>query len=134
MPDLYMSKLPYIDASIRAQVVEWMVELAQEYYLAAETLYLAVNYFDRYMSSVAKGRKRKRNKQQLPRDHENPRDRIQLVAIACMVIAGKFEEVHAPSLGEYKYQCNNAYTEKEVRSTTYANNSFFRTCRLSLWK
>jgi cyclin A len=59
---------------MRMILVDWMVEVAEEYKLASETLYLAVNYLDRYLS--------KRLIQ---------RGNLQLVGMVCMLIAGEFE-------------------------------------------
>lgn len=35
---------------MRAILVDWMVEVAQEYMLQNETLYLAVSFIDRFLS------------------------------------------------------------------------------------
>lgn len=35
---------------MRVILVDWMVEVVQEYQLSSETLYLAVNYLDRFLS------------------------------------------------------------------------------------
>ena len=43
----YMSKQPDITHSMRAILVDWLVEVAEEYKLQTETLYLAVSYIDR---------------------------------------------------------------------------------------
>ena len=43
----YMSKQPDITYSMRSILVDWVVEVAEEYKLQAETLYLAVSYIDR---------------------------------------------------------------------------------------
>ncbi|KAK8938594.1 Cyclin-A1-1 [Platanthera zijinensis] len=39
-----------INASKHAILVDWLVEVAEEYRLAPDTLYLTVNYIDRYLS------------------------------------------------------------------------------------
>ncbi|KAI5436068.1 hypothetical protein KIW84_022492 [Lathyrus oleraceus] len=40
-----------INAGMRAMLIEWLVEVAEEYKLLSDTLLLAVNYLDRYLSS-----------------------------------------------------------------------------------
>lgn len=42
-----MAKQPDINMNMRAILVDWLVEVAEEYKLHDETLYLAVNYIDR---------------------------------------------------------------------------------------
>lgn len=43
----YMEKQPDITSSMRTILVDWLVEVADEYKLHAETLFLAVSYVDR---------------------------------------------------------------------------------------
>ena len=49
----YMKKQPDITGSMRAILVDWLVEVGEEYKLQNETLYLAVNYIDRFLSSMS---------------------------------------------------------------------------------
>lgn len=49
----YMKKQPDITHSMRAILVDWLVEVGEEYKLQNETLYLAVNYIDRFLSSMS---------------------------------------------------------------------------------
>ncbi|KAH9024496.1 cyclin-like protein [Lactarius pseudohatsudake] len=65
--------------------------------LLPETLYLAVNIIDRFLSarvvSLAK---------------------LQLVSITCMFLAAKVEEIVAPSAVNFLYCANSSYTEAEI--------------------
>lgn len=47
---------------MRVVLVDWLVEVSQEYRMSSDTLYLAVNYTDRFMSCTTNV---KRNKLQL---------------------------------------------------------------------
>lgn len=49
----YMRKQPDITNSMRAILVDWLVEVGEEYKLQNETLHLAVNYIDRFLSSMS---------------------------------------------------------------------------------
>lgn len=51
-PD-YMRKQTDITHSMRAILVDWLVEVTEEYRLETETLYLAVSYIDRFLSYMA---------------------------------------------------------------------------------
>ena len=42
-----MVKQPDINMNMRAILVDWLVEVSEEYKLHDETLFLAVNYIDR---------------------------------------------------------------------------------------
>jgi cyclin A len=59
-----------VTASMRAILVDWLVEVADEYKLLADTLYLTVSYVDRFLSANPLGRKR-----------------LQLLGVAAMLIA-----------------------------------------------
>lgn len=48
-PD-YMRKQSDINHSMRSILIDWMVEVVDEYRLKRETFFLAVNYVDRYLS------------------------------------------------------------------------------------
>jgi len=93
----YMAKQPDINMNMRAILVDWLVEVAEEYKLHDETLYLAVNYIDRFLSqmSVLRGK-------------------LQLVGTAAMFIAAKFEEIYPPELGEFVYITDDTYSKKQV--------------------
>eukprot|EP00061_Rhincodon_typus_P012822 g38799.t1 len=48
----YMKKQPDITHSMRSILVDWLVEVGEEYNLQTETLYLAINYLDRFLSCM----------------------------------------------------------------------------------
>lgn len=86
-----------VNTSMRAILVDWLVEVSQEYKLVSETLFLAVNYIDRFLSQGAV-----------------PRRKLQLVGITCMLIAAKYEEIYAPQIDEFCYITDNTYTRDEM--------------------
>nr|XP_043615742.1 cyclin-A1-3-like [Erigeron canadensis] len=86
-----------ITPSIRAILIDWLVEVAEDYRLLPETLYLTINYVDRYLSG-------------------NPIHlyKIQLLGVACMMIASKYEEICAPNVEEFCNLTENIYSNDEV--------------------
>nr|CAD1843398.1 unnamed protein product [Ananas comosus var. bracteatus] len=86
-----------INASMRAILIDWLVEVAEEYRLVPDTLYLTVNYVDRYLSG-----------------NEMNRQRLQLLGVSCMLIAAKYEEICAPQVEEFCYITDNTYFKDEV--------------------
>ncbi|CAN9514594.1 unnamed protein product [Ophioblennius macclurei] len=93
----YMKKQPDITNSMRAILVDWLVEVGEEYKLHNETLYLAVNYIDRFLSSMSV-----------------LRGKLQLVGTAAMLLASKFEEIYPPEVSEFVYITDDTYTKKQV--------------------
>lgn len=59
-----------IRADMREVLVDWLVEVTEEYRLVSDTLYLAMAYLDRFLSS-----------------HSVSRNKLQLLGVTCMLIA-----------------------------------------------
>ena len=93
----YMRKQPDITNCMRIILVDWLVEVGEEYKLCSETLFLAVNYLDRFLScmSVLRGK-------------------LQLVGTAAVLLAAKYEEVYPPEVDEFVYITDDTYTKKQV--------------------
>ncbi|KXG21616.1 cyclin-A1-4 [Sorghum bicolor] len=83
--------------TMRAMLIDWLVEVTEEYRLVPETLYLTVNYIDRYLSVK-----------------EISRHRLQLVGVACLLIAAKYEEICPLQVEELCYVTDYSYTKEEV--------------------
>ena len=82
-----MRKQTDISPQMRTILIDWLVEVGEEYKLHDETLHLAVNYIDRFLSqmSVLRGK-------------------LQLVGTACMFIARLVAGIRLPRL-VYKAVC-----------------------------
>ncbi|OXB62200.1 hypothetical protein ASZ78_013931 [Callipepla squamata] len=93
----YMRKQPDITTEMRAILVDWLVEVGEEYKLQTETLYLAVNYLDRFLScmSVLRGK-------------------LQLVGTAAILLAAKYEEIYPPEVDEFVYITDDTYTKRQL--------------------
>lgn len=92
-----MKKQPDINDSMRAILVDWLVEVSEEYRLQSETLCLAVNYIDRFLSFMSV-----------------VRAKLQLVGTAAMFIASKYEEIYPPEITEFVYITDDTYTKQQV--------------------
>ena len=44
-----------------------------------------------------------------------PRSKLQLVGVAAMFLVSKIEEIYAPSISDFVYITDNAYTTLEIR-------------------
>ena len=86
-----------ITPNMRSILVDWLVEVAEEYHLHTESLYTAVNYVDRCLERS-----------------QIHRHKLQLLGCACMLLASKFEEIYAPAVDEFVYISDNTYTHKEI--------------------
>ena len=59
-----------VTANMRTILVDWLVEVAEEYKLVSDTLYLTISYVDRFLSVRALNRQR-----------------LQLLGVSAMLIA-----------------------------------------------
>lgn len=50
MPNYLEKVQKEITANMRGVLVDWLVEVAEEYKLLPDTLYLAISYIDRFLS------------------------------------------------------------------------------------
>lgn len=93
----YLKQQQDITSTMRSILVDWLVEVSEEYKLHTETLYLAVNYTDRFLSkmSVLRGK-------------------LQLLGTAAMYIAAKYEEIFPPDVAEFVYITDDTYTKQQV--------------------
>nr|XP_020651508.1 G2/mitotic-specific cyclin-B3 [Pogona vitticeps] len=99
LPD-YMENQPDITRDMRAILVDWMVEVQENFELTHETLYLAVKLMDHYLVKVA-----------------TRRDKLQLIGSTAILIASKFEERCPPCVDDFLYICDDAYKKEELLAT-----------------
>ncbi|KAH6625285.1 cyclin-like protein [Boeremia exigua] len=93
----YMDNQAEIQWSMRSVLMDWLVQVHNRFTLLPETLFLAVNYVDRFLSAkvVSLGK-------------------LQLVGATALFVAAKYEEINCPSVQEIVYMVDGAYTADEV--------------------
>jgi len=93
----YMDIQTEIQWSMRSVLMDWLVQVHQRFHLLPETLFLTVNYIDRFLSvkvvSLAK---------------------LQLVGATAILIAAKVEEVTCPSVQEIVFMVDKGFTCDEI--------------------
>ncbi|XP_060612134.2 G2/mitotic-specific cyclin-B3 [Anolis sagrei] len=99
LPD-YMKDQPDISTDMRAILVDWMVEVQENFELTHETLYLAIKLMDHYLVKVPV-----------------MRDQLQLIGSTTILIASKFEERCPPCVDDFLYICDDAYKREELLTT-----------------
>jgi G2/mitotic-specific cyclin 3/4 len=84
LEEVYSTNPYYLEAEngsqirwdMRAILVDWMTEVAQDYHLKISTLHMAVNFLDRYSQKAASWLKK---------------NMYQLVGLTCIILATKIE-------------------------------------------
>jgi len=84
---------------MRAILLDWLVEVAEEYHLQPQTLWLCVAYVDRFLAVQ-------------PVD----RSRLQLVGVVCMLVAAKYWEIYPPTIDDFVYISDHTYDRAQVLS------------------
>ncbi|KAG5934843.1 hypothetical protein E4U53_000591 [Claviceps sorghi] len=95
----YMAHQDDLEWKTRGILIDWLIEVHTRFHLLPETLFLAVNIIDRFLSEKVV---------QL--------DRLQLVGITAMFIASKYEEVLSPHVENFKRITDNGFSEAEILS------------------
>lgn len=98
LPDpKYIESQKELEWSMRSMLMDWVIEIHYKLKLLPETLFIAANIIDRFLSARAVSV-----------------TKLQLVGIAGLLIASKYEEVVSPSVSNFAYLSDNAYDEKEI--------------------
>jgi hypothetical protein len=115
-----MESQPYITAHMRATLVNWFFICQEKLQFSPETIYLAVNLVDRYLSKKKVSGKRK----------------LQVIGAASLLIAAKYEEMYYYDLNDIINECQDECTREEVsircESSKIPTNLTFYSSTLSL--
>jgi len=95
----YMKNQVDINEKMRGILVDWIIEVHLRFKLLPETLFLTINLIDRYLDKT-----------------QIMRTRLQLVAVAALWIASKYEEIYLPELKDFVFISDNAYSKDEIRA------------------
>ncbi|WWC59283.1 uncharacterized protein I303_101834 [Kwoniella dejecticola CBS 10117] len=98
MPDSdYMEKQAELQWKMRAILMDWLIEVHAKFRLLPETLFIATNLVDRFLSkrviSLVK---------------------FQLVGLTALFIAAKYEEVICPSIEHFLHMTDGGYDTDEI--------------------
>lgn len=95
----YLAGQTEILPKMRAVLIDWLVGVHGQFHLLQETLYTTVAILDRFLQADLADVTRKK---------------LQLVGVAAMLVAAKYEEIYAPEVKDFVYITDRAYTEKEI--------------------
>ncbi|KAM0847169.1 hypothetical protein ACQ4PT_055190 [Festuca glaucescens] len=88
-----------ISANMRGILVDWLVDVVDEFKLLADTLYLAVSYIDRFLTVNVVSR-----------------NKLQLLGVASLLVAGKYEEIYLPKVNKFSEITDGTYTKQQSAS------------------
>ena len=93
----YMDNQDNLEWHLRGVLVDWLIEVHTRFHLLPETIFLAVNIIDRFLSARIV-----------------ELDKLQLVGITAMFIASKYEEVLSPHVQNFKHVADDGFSEEEI--------------------
>lgn len=82
---------------MRTTLIDWIIEVHNKLVLLPETLFLTVNVIDRFLSAkpVSVGK-------------------LQLVGVAALLIACKYEEIYCPAVKQLQFLTDDAFQTDEI--------------------
>ncbi|KAJ7194935.1 A/B/D/E cyclin, partial [Mycena pura] len=95
----YMANQPELNWGMRGLLNEWLLQVQSRFHLLPETYFLCVNLIDRFLSTRIVSTKK-----------------LQLVGMACLLIASKYEETVTPSIKHFVNLSDGAATEDDMRT------------------
>eukprot|EP00252_Welwitschia_mirabilis_P008598 TRINITY_DN20563_c0_g1_i1.p1 TRINITY_DN20563_c0_g1~~TRINITY_DN20563_c0_g1_i1.p1 ORF type:complete len:340 (-),score=7.97 TRINITY_DN20563_c0_g1_i1:363-1382(-) len=75
-----------LDATARRDAISWILKVQAQYNFRPLTVYLSINYLDRFLSSY-----------EIP---QGPSWLLQLLSVSCLSLAVKMEEIEVPSISD----------------------------------
>lgn len=85
-----------IEPRMRTILIDWLQEVAEKLRLKGETIFLAVNYLDRFLAQKVVSR-----------------SQLQLVGVVALFIACKMEEIKPPLLRNFLFVCDGMYSRDQ---------------------
>lgn len=82
---------------MRAILIDWIIEVLNQFNLKTESMFLTINLIDRYLEKV-----------------QVNKDILQLVGVSAMLIACKYEEIYPPQIRDYIYMCDKCYNREQI--------------------
>lgn len=82
----------------RSKVASWLLEFEEEYGISQDTIAVAVNYMDRYLSEIS-----------------TKKSILQLLAMGSIFIAAKLHETYPIGMGELRDLADGTYLESDIK-------------------
>ncbi|XP_063782256.1 G2/mitotic-specific cyclin-B2-like isoform X2 [Pseudophryne corroboree] len=87
-----------VNERMRFILIDWLMQVHSKFQLLTETLYMTVAIIDRFLQV-----------------HPVPRNKLQLVGVASLYVASKYEEMYYPEIADLVYITDKTYSKAEIR-------------------
>jgi len=95
----YMKTQHTLTNRLRMITIDWLIEVQQEYKCSDQTIHLAINYLDRFLSQA-----------------EVERGQLQLLGSTCLFIASKYQEIYPPTPDQFVYISDKTFSQQDLLS------------------
>lgn len=87
-----------ITHAMRSTLVDWLVDVQQEFNLLQETLHLCIGIMDIFLQKVP----------------SIVKDKLQLVGVTALFLACKYEETYSPDISDFVYITDSSVTKEQI--------------------
>ncbi|XP_048025299.1 G2/mitotic-specific cyclin-B1-like isoform X2 [Megalobrama amblycephala] len=87
-----------VSGAMRAVAIDWLMQVQREFKLRQETFFMSVGIIDRFLQN-----------------NPVPKKYFQLVCVTAMLIASKYEEIYPPTVGDFAFVTDGAFTCGDIR-------------------
>lgn len=98
IPENYLAQQKEVSAKMRTVLIDWLNEVHLQFHLFTETYYLTVGIIDRYLHEFTM----------------TSRKSLQLVGVAAMFLACKYEEMYPPMLKDFVFITDDTYSAEQI--------------------
>ncbi|KAG4076372.1 hypothetical protein HA402_005815 [Bradysia odoriphaga] len=98
IPESYLSAQREVTPKMRTVLIDWLNEVHLQFHLFTETYYLTVGIIDRYLNEYT----------------VTSRKNLQLVGVAAMFLACKYEEMYPPMLKDFVFITDDTYSASQI--------------------
>jgi Cyclin, N-terminal domain len=88
-----------ISHKMREILIDWITEVSEEFMLKRETLYMSVNFIDRYLCRAS---------------YMVPKSELQLIGVASLLLSCKIEEVYIPRVNDFALATDGGYDKDHI--------------------
>lgn len=98
IPENYLVRQKEVNPKMRTVLIDWLNEVHLQFHLFTETYYLTVGIIDRYLQEFTM----------------TSRKSLQLVGVAAMFLACKYEEMYPPMLKDFVFITDDTYSAEQI--------------------
>lgn len=98
-----------INDKMRVILFDWLVDVHLKWKLLSDTLFLTFNIIDRFLGLKP-----------------TPRDELQCVGVAALLLACKYEEIYFPEIADFQEITDNAFSKQEILKKEFEILAFLK--------